>query len=450
MTKTSRTNDRDGGLLRTVIMGAAGRDFHVFKTLYATDPATLVVAFTAAQIPGIADRKFPATLAGQRYPDGIPIVDEAELEELCRTQAVDQVVCAYSDLDHRDVMHIASRVLAAGARFVLPGADETMLRSSCRVIAVSAVRTGCGKSQTTRYLSRHLKRRGFKVVLVRHPMPYGDLAEQAVQRFESLADLDAAACTIEEREEYEPHVRIGNVVFAGVDYERILRAAEKEADIILWDGGNNDFPFFLPDLHIVMTDALRPNHLDTHHPGEAVLRMADIVVINKVHAADPSAVDAMADAIQQLVPDVPIVHAASPPRLDDATKVAGKRVLIVEDGPTITHGGMAFGAGYTAVRDIHGIEIVDPRDSADMEMMKMFEQYPHIGPVLPAMGYSDGQRASLAETINRSAAEIVVAATPANLAALLDLEKPVAQVSYDYSDTDPPRLSDLVDEFLDR
>lgn len=450
MSMASPTDARKDGLLRTVIMGAAGRDFHVFKTLYATDPTIQVVAFTAAQIPGIAGRKFPAALAGQRYPDGIPIVDEAELEDLCRAQSVDQVVCAYSDLDHRDVMHIASRVLAAGARFVLPGASETMLDSTRPVIAVSAVRTGCGKSQTTRYLSRHLKRRDYRVVLVRHPMPYGDLTQQAVQRFESVADLDAADCTIEEREEYEPHVRIGNIVFAGVDYERILRQAESEADIILWDGGNNDFPFFRPDLHIVIADALRPTHLDTHHPGEAVLRMADIVVINKVHAADPLAVKSMTAAIQQLAPNMPIVHAASPPRLEYATSIAGKRVLIVEDGPTITHGGMAFGAGYTAVRGVEGVQIVDPRDSADPEMRAVFEQYPHIGPVLPALGYSDAQRASLADTINRSSADIVVAATPANLAAVLKLEKPVAQVTYDYSDTDPPRLSDLVDEFLAR
>jgi predicted GTPase len=435
---------------RVIIMGAAGRDFHVFNTLYSDNPTIRVVAFTAAQIPGIAGRRFPPTLAGPNYPEGIPIVDESELEALCRAHDIDDVVCAYSDLDHRDVMHLASRVLAAGARFILPGAQETMLRSERPVIAISAVRTGCGKSQTSRHLSRVLKRRGLRTVLVRHPMPYGDLTKQAVQRFESMNDLEVANCTIEEREEYEPHIQIGNVVFAGVDYEKILRQAENEADVVLWDGGNNDFPFFRPDLHIVVADALRPHNLESHHPGEAVLRMADIVVINKVHAAEEGAVEAMSAIIKRLAPNAPIVHAASPPRLEHPDKVSGKRVLIVEDGPTITHGGMAFGAGYTALRGIADAEIIDPRDSADTAMQEIYRKYGHIGPVLPATGYSEPQRKSLANTINQSVADVVVAATPADLSAVLTLDKPVVRVTYDYSDTDPPRLSDLVDEFLDR
>ena len=435
---------------RVIIMGAAGRDFHVFNTIYADRPTHRVVAFTAAQIPGIAGRRYPPTLAGPNYPEGIPIVDESELEALCSANDIDDVVCAYSDLDHREVMHMASRVLAAGAQFVLPGARETMLQSERPVIAISAVRTGCGKSQTSRYLSRHLKRRGLRTVLVRHPMPYGDLAKQAVQRFENMEDLDAADCTIEEREEYEPHIQIGNVVFAGVDYERILRQAEEEADVVLWDGGNNDFPFFWPDLHIVVADALRPHNLESHHPGEAVLRMADIVVINKVHAAEEGAVEAMTANIKRLAPNAPIVHAASPPRLEHSGQVSGKRVLIVEDGPTLTHGGMAFGAGHTALRGIADVEIIDPRDSADTAIQEIYRNYGHIGPVLPATGYSEAQRRSLAHTINQSAADVVVAATPADLSAVLTLDKPVVRVTYDYSDTDPPRLSDLVDEFLDR
>ncbi len=430
---------------RVVILGAAGRDFHTFLTLYRDDRAVEVVAFTAAQIPGIAGRRFPASLAGQHYPDGIEIAPEAGLEQLCRERAVDDVVFAYSDIRHEDVMHLASRAIAAGARFVLPGARESMLHSKKPVIAVSAVRTGCGKSQTSRYLSRHLKDRGFNVVLVRHPMPYGDLARQAVQRFAAPADLDAADCTIEEREEYEPPMRAGIVVYAGVDYRAILERAEREADLILWDGGNNDFPFFRPDLHIVVTDALRPDQLTTHHPGEAVLRMADIVVINKTDAAERETVARMSEAIASIVPRAAIVRAASPATLEDTSQVKGKRVLIVEDGPTVTHGGMSFGAGYSAVRDLPGVTIVDPRDSADADIASVYAAYPHIGPVLPAMGYGYAQRQSLAKTINASKADVVVSATPADLGRVLKLDKPVVRVTYDYRDTDPPHLADLVD-----
>jgi predicted GTPase len=434
---------------RIVILGAGGRDFHDFLTLYRDDDQTEIIAFTATQIPGIAGRNFPASLAGPRYPEGIPIIEEDSLEQICREQAVDDVVCAYSDLRHDDVMHLASRSIAVGASFVLPGARETMLESQKPVIAVSAVRTGCGKSQTTRFLSQHLKTRRLQNVLVRHPMPYGDLAGQAVQRFETVEDLQRADCTIEEREEYEPHIRVGTIVYAGVDYRGILSEAETEADVILWDGGNNDFPFFRPDLHIVIVDALRPDQLTTHHPGEAALRMADIVIINKVHAADDGVVDAMSGTIAQLLPHIPIVRAASPARLEEPDLVHGRRVLIVEDGPTITHGGMGFGAGFAALRDLPDVDIIDPRNSATPDIAAVYKKFPHIGPVLPAMGYGEEQRRSLARTINASDADIVVAATPADISLILDLEKPVVRVTYGYADTTPPYLTDLVDAFLD-
>lgn len=435
---------------RIVIAGAGGRDFHDFLTLYRDDPALEVLAFTAAQIPGIDGRTFPASLAGPLYPDGIPIIAEDRLDAFCSDRAVDDVVCAYSDLRHQDVMHLASRSIAAGARFVLPGARETMLKSRKPVIAVCAVRTGCGKSQTTRYLSRHLKRRNLTNVLVRHPMPYGDLSRQAAQRFQTFADLQYADCTIEEREEYEPHIEAGTIVYAGVDYREILTRAETEADVILWDGGNNDFPFFEPDLHIVVVDALRPDQLATHHPGEAVLRMADIVVINKVDTAADGVVAGMVDAIEELMPGVPVLQAASPARIEDPAQIHGRRVLIVEDGPTITHGGMGFGAGFAAVRDLPDVDIVDPRESATPDIGALYEKFAHIGAVLPAMGYSDAQRRSLEQTINRSDADVIVAATPADLSRVLDIGKPVIRVSYDYEDAGSSSLGDLVDVFLDK
>ena len=433
---------------RLVILGAGGRDFHDFLMLYRDDEQVDVVAFTATQIPGIADRRFPAALAGSRYPDGIPIYEEERLEEICRDLAVDEVICAYSDLRHEDVMHLASRSIAAGASFVIPGARETMLDSKKPVIAVSAVRTGCGKSQTSRYLSQHLKKRDLQNVLVRHPMPYGNLAKQAVQRFETVEDLKRADCTIEEREEYEPHIAAGTIVYAGVDYRGILARAETEADVILWDGGNNDFPFFRPDLHIVITDALRPDHLTSHHPGEAVLRMADIVVINKVRAAGDAIVNEMHHEISRLVPNRPIVKAASPANLEQPERVRGKRVLIVEDGPTITHGGMGFGAGFAALRDLPDVDIIDPRGSAAPDIAAVYDHFPHIGPVLPAMGYSAKQLKSLAQTINTSNADIIVAATPADISRIIEIEKPVVRVTYEYGDIDPPYLVDLVDAFL--
>jgi predicted GTPase len=434
---------------RVVICGAAGRDFHNFNVAFRNDPATTVVAFTATQIPGIEDRRYPAALAGPAYPDGIPILPEGELDRVCREERIDRVVFAYSDVSHGELMHVASRVLASGADFSLLGPRTTMLASRLPVIAISAVRTGCGKSQTARYLSVRLRTAGQRVAVLRHPMPYGDLLHQAVQRFATLADLSAAHCTIEEREEYEPHVRAGNVVFAGVDYERVLAAAEREADVILWDGGNNDFPFLKPDLHIVVVDALRPDQLDTHHPGEAVLHMADLVLINKVDAAEPAAVAALSARLRTIVGEKPIVAAASPVIIESPDKLARRRVLIVEDGPTITHGGMPHGAGYIAVSKLADVTIVDPRASAAPAIAEIYRRYPHIGPVLPAMGYNDRQLDALRATINGSGADVVLAATPIDLAAIGGIERPVVRARYEYADAGEPRLWPLVERFLE-
>lgn len=430
---------------RVVIVGAAGRDFHNFNLVYRGDPASEVVAFTAAQIPGIANRRYPAALAGPLYPAGIAILDEAELEAICRRECAEEVVFAYSDLPHAAVMHLASRALAAGADFTLLGPERTMITAAVPVIAVSAVRTGCGKSQVARHLSRLLKERGLRVAVIRHPMPYGDLEREAVQRFASRADMDKAACTIEEREEYEPHLATGNVVFAGVDYERIVRAAEGEADVILWDGGNNDFPFVKPDLHIVLADALRPGQETGYHPGETCLRMADIVVIAKTDAGKPEDVVRIEANLWRVNPKAPIVRGASPVVLDEPEAVSGRRVLVVEDGPTITHGGMAFGAGFVAAKAAGAAEIVDPRPFARGSIEETFARYPHIGPVLPALGYGARQVADLAETINASDAELVVAATPIDLAALVPLNKRVVRARYEYADAGEPRLAKLLD-----
>jgi predicted GTPase len=435
---------------KVVIMGAAGRDFHNFNVAFREDPACDVVAFTAAQIPGIAGRRYPAVLAGSRYPDGIPILDESKLADICRTAEVDEVVFAYSDVEHALVMHRASIALAAGASFTLLGPRQTMLPSNLPVIAVCAVRTGVGKSQTTRFLAAHLKAKGLRVAVLRHPMPYGVLERQAVQRFASLADLDAAACTIEEREEYEPHIHMGNVVFAGVDYGRILAAAEGEADIILWDGGNNDFPFVRPDLQIVLVDALRPGHETSHHPGETVLRMADIVVVAKVNSANLRDIDSVTETARRLAPQAKVVRAASIVTLDDPSAVAGRKALVVDDGPTLTHGGMSFGAGYVAAVRAHAAEIVDPRLSAVGDIADLFRTYPHIGNVLPAMGYSAAERAELQATINGSAADVVVAGTPIDLAAVMRLDKPVVRARYEFAEAGEPRLSLLIEEFLAR
>ncbi len=434
---------------RVVIVGAAGRDFHNFNIVYRDDPTVEVVAFTAAQIAGIDGRRYPPSLAGRLYPEGIPIVKEAELEGLCRAHSIDEVVFAYSDVPHEHVMHIASRALATGADFALLGPKRTMLQASLPVIAITAVRTGCGKSAIARWLSYRLRQRGLRVAVLRHPMPYGDLAKQHAQRFASMADVDAAQCTAEEREEYEPHIAAGNVVFAGVDYAEILRMAEAEADIIVWDGGNNDFPFVRPDLHITVADALRPRQISTHHPGEAVARMADVLIINKTDAASRSDVRLAEEALRAVNPRAVVVHAASPIQLDDASAVKGKRVLVVEDGPTITHGGMPHGAGYVAAVAA-GADVVDPRPSAVSGIREVFEAYPHIGKVLPAVGYGAAQLAALRSTINGADADVVVSATPADLAHLLDLDKRVVRARYEFAELDEPTLSSLVDVFVER
>ncbi|HSC00186.1 MAG TPA: hypothetical protein VLE45_09750 [Burkholderiaceae bacterium] len=429
---------------RIVICGAAGRDFHDFQVVYRDDPAVQVVAFTATQIPGIDARRYPASLAGARYPDGITIVPERELEALCRRERVDQVVFAYSDVSHAEVMHVASRALAVGCDFLLLGPDATMLATHKPVVAVSAVRTGCGKSQTARHLASLLRASGRRVAVTRHPMPYGNLGRQRVQEFHTQADLDAAQCAVEEREEYEPHLEAGHAVFAGVDYAAVLAAAQAQCDVIVWDGGNNDFPFVRPDLHVVLVDALRPGHETSFHPGAAVLRMADVVVVNKVDAAAPADVARLEAAVAAIVPSVPIVLAASPVRIDDAARLQGKRVLVVEDGPTITHGGMPFGAGLTALRGVAGVEIVDPRASAAPEIARVYAQYPHIGAVLPAMGYSAEQLAALRATVNASAAEVVLAATPIDLERLGGFERPIVRARYGYADAGAPLLADIV------
>ncbi len=436
--------------MRILILGAAGRDFHNFNTVYRDDPGSVVVAFTAAQIPGIANRPYPASLAGPRYPMGIPILAEERLEEICRAEAIDQVVFAYSDVPHANVMHLASRALAAGADFLLLGPQRTMLAAPRPVIGVSGLRTGCGKSPISRWLAAHLRRRGRRVAVIRHPMPYGNLAMERVQRFASMADMDAADCTIEEREEYEPHVAEGNIVFAGVDYAAILQAAAAEADILVWDGGNNDFPFIRPDLHIGVADALRPDQVTTHHPGEAIARMADVLVVNKANAAPPADVEALRARLRAVNPRAAIIRGSLPVRLDDPQAVRGRRVLVIEDGPTITHGGMAQGAGAAAALTAGATELVDPRLSAPPDLLRVFVQYPHIGRVLPAMGYSEAQRRDMAATIAASEAEIIVVATPIDLAALMPIRQPAVRVRYEFKEEPAEPLAPIIDAFLRR
>jgi predicted GTPase len=433
---------------RVVIMGAAGRDFHNFNVAYRDNPHYQVVAFTAAQIPGISGRRYPPALAGKLYPDGIPILAEEDLAAICREKNVQQVIFAYSDVEHAAVMHKASIALAAGADFGLLGPNRTMLTSKLPVIAICAVRTGVGKSQTTRWLGRNLRALGIRAAIVRHPMPYGDLEKQAVQRFAKPKDLDDANCTIEEREEYEPHIAAGNIVFAGVDYERILRKAEEEAQIVLWDGGNNDFSFYKPDLHIVMVDPLRPGHETTHHPGEAVLRMADIAVIAKTNSASSADIQKVIDNVKRLNPKAQIVRAASLVTLDDEAAVRGKRAIVIDDGPTITHGGMAYGAGYVAASQAHAADIVDPRRWATGEIAEVYKKYPHIGKVLPAMGYSAKELADLECSINGAEADVVVAGTPIDLARLMKLNKPVVRARYEFAEAGGPTLASHIDHFL--
>lgn len=429
---------------KVVIMGAGGRDFHNFNTVYRDDPDTEVVAFTAAQIPGIANRVYPPSLAGPAYPYGIQIRPEDELPAIVRAEGVDEVVLAYSDLSHEDVMHKASIVLATGADFTLLGPKATMLESSKPVVAVCAVRTGCGKSQTSRRVGQLLMEQGLRVALVRHPMPYGDLDKMKVQRFATIADIDASHPTIEEREEYESPVRMGMIMYAGVDYEAILRQAEEEADVVIWDGGNNDFSFFAPDLLITVTDPLRPGHELRYHPGEANLRMADVIVVNKVDTADLGSVAKMVADVYAVNPAATIVRTASPVTLQDGPSLVGARVLVIEDGPTITHGGMPFGAGTVAARQAGAGEFVDPRPYAVGSIAATFEKFPGIGLVLPAMGYGDRQLEELAETIRATPCDVVVAGTPIDLGRLIDVGHPIRSASYELRDVSSPTLGEVL------
>jgi predicted GTPase len=454
MTAGSPAADRSnaGGqyvLRRVIVMGAAGRDFHNFNSAFRADSATRVVAFTATQIPYIANRTYPPELAGPGYPDGIPIFLEERLEELIATYQVDEVVFSYSDVRHTDVMHTASRVLAAGADFRLLGPGQTELVARVPVVAVCAVRTGAGKSQTSRRVAGLLREAGLKVVAVRHPMPYGDLAAQAVQRFASAADLEAAHCTIEEREEYEPHLAAGTVVYAGVDYQAILERAQVEAEVLLWDGGNNDLPFIRPDLHVVVADPLRAGHESAYHPGEANARAADVLVINKVDEASAEQVAALEEGLKRLNPEATVIHAASPVRVEDPGLVRGKRVLVVEDGPTLTHGEMGYGAGVVAARRLGAAEIVDPRPYLVGSLAEVYERYPHIGALVPAMGYSQEQIQELETVINRAPVDTVVIGTPIDLRHLAAIAHPATRVRYDLVEQGQPDLATVLNPIID-
>ncbi len=432
---------------RVLIAGAAGRDFHNFNLVYRGRPEYEVVAFTATQIPNIDGRVYPAELAGELYPDGVPILPESALEELVREHEVDEVVFAYSDVTHEHVMHVGSRALAAGASYRLLSPLETMLAPTKPVVAICAVRTGSGKSQTTRRVATLLREAGHKVAVLRHPMPYGDLLKQVVQRFEHYEDLEAADATIEEREEYEPHIEEGNLVFAGVDYERILRAAEAEADVILWDGGNNDTPFIRPDLHIVVVDPHRPGHELRYHPGETNLRMADVCVVNKVDSASQEGIDAVVSSIREHNPDAKIVLAASPFDVNGhADQIKGKRVLAIEDGPTLTHGEMAYGAAVLAAQQHGAAELIDPRPCAVGSIAETFVRYPHVGALLPAMGYGREQMEDLRETIRCCRAELVLIGTPIDLRRLIDFETPALRVTYRLEELGEPTIKQILAE----
>jgi len=433
-----------------LIMGAAGRDFHNFNVYFRDNPEYNVVAFTATQIPNIEGRVYPPSLAGARYPKGIPIYPEGDLDRLMRERNVHQVVFAYSDVPHTYVMHKASQVIAAGPDFRLMGVAATALQAHKPVVSVCAVRTGAGKSQTTRRVSDILRGLGYRVAAVRHPMPYGDLARQAAQRFASYEDLEAADCTIEEREEYEPHLARGVLVFAGVDYGRILEMAEKEVDVVLWDGGNNDLPFFRSDMHIVVVDPHRPGHEEAYHPGEANVRMADVLVINKVDTAPAESVLKVRANLERLNPRAIVIEAASPIFVDDPGAIRGKRVLVVEDGPTLTHGEMAYGAGWVAARRFGAGEIIDPRPYAVGSIAATYAKYPTTGQVLPAMGYGNGQMRELEQTINNAKADLVLIGTPIDLARILDLNKPTQRIRYELQEIGQPTLSDLLEKKFGR
>ncbi|MEQ8201352.1 MAG: cyclic 2,3-diphosphoglycerate synthase [Syntrophomonadaceae bacterium] len=429
---------------RVIIMGAAGRDFHNFNTYFRNNDDYEVVAFTATQIPDIEGRVYPASIAGNNYPEGIPIYPEAELEALIKKFSADQVVFAYSDVSHEYVMHKASQVLACGADFRLMGPDKTMIKSKAKVIAVTAVRTGSGKSQTTRYVARTLTAMGKKVAIIRHPMPYGNLEEQVAMRFGSYEDLDRHNCTIEEREEFEPHIDNGMVVYAGIDYQAILEKAEKEADVIVWDGGNNDLPFYCTDLHIVVVDPHRAGHETTYHPGETNLRMADVAVINKVDSADPVEVERVKNTVAVINPGARIIMANSPITVDEPKQIAGKKVLVIEDGPTLTHGDMAYGAGVLAAEKLGAAELIDPRPYAVGTITDTFAKYKHLSKLLPAMGYGKNQIEELEKTINDSPAELVVIGTPIDLRRIMKLDKPAVRVRYDLEELGNKELANIL------
>jgi predicted GTPase len=433
---------------RLLIAGAAGRDFHNFNVVYRGHEEYEVVAFTATQIPDIAGRVYPPLLAGDLYPNGIPIEPEADLEDLIREHEVDEVVFAYSDVTHEHVMHVGSRSLAAGAGFKLLSPRETMLASSKPTVAICAVRTGSGKSQTTRRVAQLLRDDGKRVAILRHPMPYGDLTKQVVQRFARYEDLDAADCTIEEREEYEPHLAEGNLVFAGIDYAAILAAAEQEADVIVWDGGNNDTPFVRPNVHLVVVDPHRPGHELRYHPGETNLRMADACVVNKVDSADQQGIDAVLESIRTHNPGAKIVLAASPFHVEgDVSEIQGKRVLAIEDGPTLTHGEMTYGAAVLAAKTNGAAELIDPKPHAVGSIAATFAEYPHVSGLLPAMGYGRKQMDDLAETIRRSDPELVLIGTPIDLRRLIDFDRPAMRVTYRLEEVGEPTLADVLGEY---
>lgn len=433
---------------KIIIMGAAGRDFHNFNVLYRNNADVEIVAFTATQIPDIDGRKYPAKLAGKLYPKGIPIYDETKLVELIKKHKVDEVIFSYSDVPYQYIMEKAAVVMSAGARFAVEGGEPTMIKSTKPVIAVLAVRTGCGKSQTTRKVAQALQEMGKKVVAIRHPMPYGDLVKQSCQRFATLKDLDKHKCTIEEREEYEPHIVNGIVVYAGVDYEMIIREAEKEADVILWDGGNNDMSFYKPDLTITVVDPHRPGHELSYYPGQNNLLLADVVVINKIDSADAENIDEVRNNIAAYNPDAIVIEAASPVMVDKPMDIRGKKVLVVEDGPTLTHGEMPYGAGVVAAMKYGAAELVDPRPYTVKSITATFEKYPDIGVLLPAMGYGDQQVKDLETTINKTKCDLVIVATPIDLSRIVNIKKPSVRVFYNLQEIGAPNLADVLTDFF--
>lgn len=435
---------------KVIIMGAAGRDFHVFNTYFRDNGKYEVVCFTAAQIPDIDGRKYPQSLAGDLYPEGIPIYDEKDLTSLIKEHQINQVVFAYSDLSHEDIMHKASEVLAAGADFRLMGPGHTAIKSTKPLVSICAVRTGVGKSQTTIKVSKILRDMGYKVVSIRHPMPYGNLEDQVSQRYETYEDLDKYECTIEEREEYEPHIENGIIIYSGVDYQKILNEAEKEADIILWDGGNNDFPFYQSDFNIVLADALRPGHEITYHPGETNIQMADLVIINKIDTADAKNVEEIRANIQKYNPSAKIIEAASPIALEgDYKALQDKKVLVIEDGPTVTHGGTPYGAGYIAAKKNGPGQIIDPRPFACKSIKDTFDRYDHLEKILPAMGYGKDQIKDLEDTINATDADVIVSGTPIDITRVVNTDKPVLRTKYQLQEIGKPDLEDILGEFVE-